>query len=218
VGYDLATGIGTFDAGAFGDAVLASLPHVTGTTPTTGADAGGTTVTFTGANFKPGATVTFGGTPATNVRVVDDKTITAVSPSHAVGPVDIVVVTGGVRFAFPGAYTYATQSSPPSPAPGTSSSTASTATASATPTSTSTTTATSTATKKFKVANTDGDPVNLRDKPDNRTGNIIATVPEGTEVQANGGSVQGQGGTWYPVKVGGKSGFILSDYLTPVSG
>jgi len=35
-GYDLATGVGTFDAFAFSDAVLNSLPHITGTNPTTG--------------------------------------------------------------------------------------------------------------------------------------------------------------------------------------
>jgi len=39
--------------------------------------------------------VTFGGTAATGVTVVNATTITAVTPAHAAGVVDVVVTTPG---------------------------------------------------------------------------------------------------------------------------
>ncbi|MGI8689790.1 MAG: protease pro-enzyme activation domain-containing protein [Thermomicrobiales bacterium] len=223
-GYDLATGVGTFDAFAFSDAVLTSLPHITGTNPTTGPLAGGATVTFTGANFQPGATVSFGGLPATNVRVVDSATITAVTPPHAAGAADVQIVTGGIVFNLPGAYTYSAAAQAPllSPAPATPTPTPTPA-ASPTPTSTpapstpppSTPTP---STRKFTVANTDGDNVNVRDKPDTNTGKIIISVTEGTQVQVTGPAVTSGGNSWYPVQIGGTSGFMRADYLTPATG
>ncbi len=70
--------------------------------------------------------------------------------------------------------------------------------------------------KRFKVANTDGVGANMRDKPD-VAGKLVQTVPEGTEVLASGPAVDGTaGGTWYPVQVGDKSGFIRSDFLKSV--
>ncbi len=208
-GYDLATGVGTFDAFAFSDAVLNSLPHIIGTNPTTGPLAGGTTVTFSGANFQNGTTVSFGGVPATNVQVLDSKTITAVAPAHAAGGSDVEIVTGGIRFALPGAYIYSTQA-PPSP-------TAPTATSALTPP---TPTPTPTPTiRKFTVTNTGGDSVNVRDKPDMTTGKIVTTIPEGTDVQVTGPTIEsGSGGTWYPVQIGGITGFMRADYLTLASG
>ncbi len=223
VGYDLATGIGTFDASAFGDAVLGNLPHITGTTPTTGSDSGGTLVTFTGANFQQGATVSFGGIPATNVRVVDDKTITAVTPPKPVGAVDIEIVTGGIRFSLPAAYTYSAQAAPlapsspvptsSSPSPATASPTPKSAPAAPAPTAIATPTP-----KKFKVANTDGEGANLRDKPDMKTGKVVTIVVEGTDVQVTGPAVDADSGSWYPVQVAGKSGFMRAEYLSAVSG
>ncbi|MHC4821469.1 MAG: IPT/TIG domain-containing protein, partial [Planctomycetota bacterium] len=49
------------------------------------------TLTILGANFRAGATVTIGGTPATNVNVVTGVALTCTAPSHAKGVVDIVV-------------------------------------------------------------------------------------------------------------------------------
>ncbi|MDQ6909033.1 MAG: SH3 domain-containing protein [Chloroflexota bacterium] len=71
--------------------------------------------------------------------------------------------------------------------------------------------------QKFKVANTGGTGVNLRDKPDTKAGKIVTNVPEGTEVQATGPAVDGEGGTWYPVQVGDKAGFIRNDFLVAVN-
>jgi hypothetical protein len=53
--------------------------------------AGGTGVTITGTNFVTGATVTFGGTAATNVAVTNSTTITATTPAHAAGAVTVTV-------------------------------------------------------------------------------------------------------------------------------
>jgi Bacterial SH3 domain len=71
--------------------------------------------------------------------------------------------------------------------------------------------------QRFKVANTGGTGVNLRDKPDTKTGKIITNVPEGTEVQATGPAVDGEGGPWYPVQVGNFTGFIRNDFLVAVT-
>jgi hypothetical protein len=67
-------------------------PSVTSVEPNSGSAKGGTTVTITGANFVPGATVSFGGIPApTTVVVATSTTIVATTPSHAGGPVNVVV-------------------------------------------------------------------------------------------------------------------------------
>jgi hypothetical protein len=66
-------------------------PTVTTVSPSSESTAGGTSVTITGAGFVNGATVTFGGTAATNVTVVGATTITATTPAHAAGAVNVVV-------------------------------------------------------------------------------------------------------------------------------
>jgi subtilase family serine protease len=116
-GYDMATGVGTFDAGAFADAALSTMPHITGTAPMSGPELGLTTVTFTGANLQTGATVSFGGSPALSVRVPDSTTIKVVTPPHLAGAVDVEIVTGGIRFVLSGGYTYIKQPPPAAPTP-----------------------------------------------------------------------------------------------------
>ncbi len=66
-------------------------PTVTSIAPTTGSVAGGTSVTITGTGFLTGATVSLGGTAATNVNVVSATSITATTPAHAAGAVSVVV-------------------------------------------------------------------------------------------------------------------------------
>ncbi|MDQ6907888.1 MAG: SH3 domain-containing protein, partial [Chloroflexota bacterium] len=90
--------------------------------------------------------------------------------------------------------------------------------ASSTPTSTPAPTTPTPTTRKFVVTNTDGDSVNLRDKPDSKTGKILTTVAEGTEVLVTGPTVNGDGNTWYPVQFGDKSGFMRAAYLTAAVG
>ena len=68
---------------------------MSGVSPITGPTTGGTAVTITGTNFVSGATVSFGASAATGVTVVSATQITATSPAHAVGVVDVTVTTAG---------------------------------------------------------------------------------------------------------------------------
>jgi len=74
-------------------------PTVSSIAPTSGSLAGGTAVTITGTGFLTGATVKFGGTPATNVSVVSATSITATAPAHAAGKVDVVVTNSDSQSA-----------------------------------------------------------------------------------------------------------------------
>jgi hypothetical protein len=72
------------------------LPVVSQISPYSGSTSGGTTVTITGYGFTSGATVEFGGVSAQSVSYQSATgTLSAVSPSHAAGLVDITVTTPG---------------------------------------------------------------------------------------------------------------------------
>jgi uncharacterized repeat protein (TIGR02543 family) len=74
----------------------AGFPIITAVSPSTGPIAGGTTVTIQGANFQPGATVSFGGVPAATVTFVSATQITAVTPPRAsYGTVALALTSGG---------------------------------------------------------------------------------------------------------------------------
>lgn len=64
---------------------------VSGIVPNAGATAGGTSVTISGSNFQSGATITFDGISATDIIFVDSGTLTAKTPAHAAGSVDVLV-------------------------------------------------------------------------------------------------------------------------------
>jgi len=82
-------------------------PTVSAITPNSGSAGGGTAVTITGANFATGATVTIGGTAATGVTVASATSITATTPAHAAGAVDVVVTNPDSRSGtLTGAFTY----------------------------------------------------------------------------------------------------------------
>ena len=73
----------------------ASVPVVTGVSPASGLASGGLTVTITGTGFT-GATCTgivFGTVQAPSCTVVNDTSITAVTPPNAVGPTYLTVTT-----------------------------------------------------------------------------------------------------------------------------
>jgi hypothetical protein len=57
--------------------------------------AGGTSVTITGTNFTGATAVHFGAIAATNVVVHSATMITATSPAHAAGTVNVTVTTPG---------------------------------------------------------------------------------------------------------------------------
>jgi IPT/TIG domain len=80
---------------------------VGGISPVSGTSSGGSSVKITGTGFLPGSTVTFGGVAGTNVTVVNSSTITATTPSHAVGSVNVVVSTSsGQVGTLANGYTY----------------------------------------------------------------------------------------------------------------
>ncbi len=81
-------------------------PTVTSVSPNNGSTAGGTAVTITGTNFASGATVTFGGTAATNVVVVSGTMITATTPAHAAGAVTVTVTVNGQSGSLASGFTY----------------------------------------------------------------------------------------------------------------
>jgi hypothetical protein len=108
-------------------------PVVTGVSPNVGGTAGGTSVTITGSGFCNNlSSVQFGSTVAASPVLVDDSHITAASPAHAAGTVDVTVTTAaGTSAATPADhFTYVStpmpctslsvSAAPPSPsAPGT---------------------------------------------------------------------------------------------------
>ncbi|WP_263120609.1 IPT/TIG domain-containing protein [Cellulomonas sp. RIT-PI-Y] len=99
----VAPGADTTVPGAFTYAVQ---PTVAGIFPASGPTSGGQTVVITGSGFDPaGTTVTFGGVPATNVRVLSPGVLLAVTPAGTAGDVPVQVVVGGLASA-PLTYTY----------------------------------------------------------------------------------------------------------------
>ncbi|MFE6866463.1 IPT/TIG domain-containing protein [Kitasatospora sp. NPDC057692] len=92
--------------GPFGLAVGKPVPPaVTGISPGHGPVAGGTTVTITGSRLTGTSEVTFGGAPASDVKVVDASTVTVTAPPHAAGAVDVALTVSG-RTVAAGQYTY----------------------------------------------------------------------------------------------------------------
>ncbi len=99
---------------------------VTAVTPGYGPPAGRTAVTITGTGFTGATSVKFGTTAAASFSVVNDTTITAVSPAHALGIADVIVTTPAGTSAVLSAdqFVYATpctavtlSAAPPSPSP-----------------------------------------------------------------------------------------------------
>ena len=86
--------------------ISVAVPTVTSVSPNNGPTAGGTAVTITGTNFASGATVTFGGTAATNVVEVNSTTITATTPAHAAGTVTVTVTVNGQSGSLVNGFTY----------------------------------------------------------------------------------------------------------------
>jgi hypothetical protein len=93
-----------------------SAPTLTGISPGTGPVSGGTPVTMAGSNFAHNATLTFGGVPATSVVVINTHTLTAITPAHAAGVVNIVLTNpdGGTATLGSG-FTYAGGGGPVDP-------------------------------------------------------------------------------------------------------
>lgn len=86
---------------------LSDEARITSMTPLSGIPAGGTTVTIYGTGFTAGATVTFGGVAAATSSFISPTQMTAQSPIHASGSVDVVVsVPAAVPMTAPRQFTY----------------------------------------------------------------------------------------------------------------
>lgn len=83
-----------------------SAPQVASILPTSGSPIGGTTVTLTGSDFDGSETVTFGGIAATSVAFLTSSTLTAVTPPHAAGSVDVVITNNNGSNTLVGGFTY----------------------------------------------------------------------------------------------------------------
>lgn len=82
-------------------------PFVTGVTPGSGPAAGGDTVTVSGSNFQPGASLTFGGAPAGDVTFINSGQITGTTPAHFPAAVDVTVTNPDSQSGtLLGGYTY----------------------------------------------------------------------------------------------------------------
>ncbi|MDX6374081.1 MAG: hypothetical protein QOD98_3069, partial [Nocardioidaceae bacterium] len=83
-----------------------AAPTLASINPTDGPVAGGTTVTLTGTGLTGTTDVTFDGVSATGVVVVNDSTVTATTPAHGAGVVDVSVTTPGGSSTLANAFTY----------------------------------------------------------------------------------------------------------------
>lgn len=92
-------------------------PSIVGVAPGQGPEAGGAPVTVSGANFQAGATVRFGGVAAV-VASVTPTAISATTPAHAAGPVEVAVTNpDGQVAALAAAYAYLAPPPPPAAPP-----------------------------------------------------------------------------------------------------
>ncbi len=74
---------------------LGQTPTIARVVPAFGSAAGNNVVIVTGTGFAVGATVTFGGVPATSVNVVNSTSLTAHPPAHATGSLTVSVTNPG---------------------------------------------------------------------------------------------------------------------------
>jgi hypothetical protein len=89
--------------------VTAALLTVTGVAPDAGLTNGGTSVTIFGTGFAAGASVIFGGLPASSVNVINSTNLTAVAPPSTFGAVSLLVTNAdGQAVLLTNAFIYVT--------------------------------------------------------------------------------------------------------------
>jgi hypothetical protein len=97
----------TITNGTCSTAAVVPPPKLNLVSPASGSPAGGDSVIITGSNLGSGATVTFGGVPAT-VTNSGPVSINVTTPAGNPGlPVDVVVTRNGLSATLKGAFTYA---------------------------------------------------------------------------------------------------------------
>jgi uncharacterized repeat protein (TIGR01451 family) len=94
------------DTAADTDNVDFVAPAILGLNPNAGPTTGGTTVIISGVGFTGTTSVTFGGIAATSFSIDSFTQITAVTPAHATGAVNVVVVTPSGSPALAAGFTY----------------------------------------------------------------------------------------------------------------
>ncbi len=93
--------------GGFNYTAPTAVPTLTSVAPSSGATAGGTTITLTGTNFVSGATVRVGGTAATNVTFGSATQVTARTPAGTAGARDVQITNPNGQVATrTGGFTY----------------------------------------------------------------------------------------------------------------
>ncbi|HEX6094945.1 MAG TPA: IPT/TIG domain-containing protein [Thermoanaerobaculia bacterium] len=91
----------------YGDVIAEpQTPTILSLTPSHGPASGDTEVTIHGAHFRAGCTVAFGGVSATSAKVTNATTMTAATPPHAPGSVDVLLQCGSDSFLFPDGFGY----------------------------------------------------------------------------------------------------------------
>ena len=86
------------------------VPVIDSCNPDNGDQAGGDLVAIYGSNLDIGETllsITFGGSAATNIAIIDNETLECRTPAHAAGGVDVVAtfsISGAITLA--GGFTY----------------------------------------------------------------------------------------------------------------
>jgi hypothetical protein len=89
------------------DVTLPAGPRVTGVAPPSGTTRGGDVVTISGTDLAGTPSVLFGGIALTNVTVTSPTTLTATTPIHPPGVVDVeVTFPGDPRQLLPAAFTF----------------------------------------------------------------------------------------------------------------
>jgi hypothetical protein len=88
------------------DPAISTL-KISALTPKVGPIAGGTPVKITGTGFAPGDQVMFGGATATAISITNSKELSATTPAHPLGVVDVVVSnSAGQSSTLPDGFTY----------------------------------------------------------------------------------------------------------------
>jgi len=79
--------------------VVSDAPSVTSVSPSQGSAAGGDSVTVSGTQFQPGASVLFGGALANNIVIISANQISCTTPPHFPASVEVKVVNTNGTFA-----------------------------------------------------------------------------------------------------------------------
>jgi hypothetical protein len=83
-----------------------TTPAITQVVPANGPAAGGTAVTLNGLNLRTDCTIRLGGVPAASLAFVSASSMTATTPEHTAGAIDVALACGTDSFNFANGFTY----------------------------------------------------------------------------------------------------------------